>query len=202
MTKAADKIVELYERNALEWDEVRRRTRPKDEQVWIKRFLSVADPELPILDLGCGSGEPVARDLIEAGRQVIGVDSSPSLISMCRVRFPAATWIVEDMRRLKLNNRFGGIIAWHSFFHLTPENQERMFAVFSAHASPGAALMFTSGTERGESIGSWQGEPLYHASLDSAEYATLLERHGFAVVDHVAGDSDRATVWLAKSTNV
>ena len=202
MTKTADTIVDLYERNARAWDEARGRSRPEDEHAWIERFLSIVDPGLPILDVGCGSGEPIARDLIAAGRQVVGVDSSPSLIAICRDRFPEATWIVEDMRRLKLGDRFAGILAWHSFFHLTVEDQERMFSVFSKHASPGAALMFTSGTERGESIGTWQGEPLYHASLDTAEYASLLERHGFSVVDHVAGDSSRATVWLAKFADV
>ena len=202
MTRDSDAIIELYERTARAWDEVRRRARPEHEQAWIRRFLSIADPDLPILDLGCGSGEPVARDLIAARRQVVGVDSSPTLISICRDRFPGATWVVEDMRRLELGDGFGGIIAWHSLFHLTAEDQETMFGVFSAHASPGTTLMFTSGTERGESIGRWQGEPLYHASLDTLEYATLLSRHGFSIVDHVAGDENRATVWLAKLASV
>ena len=199
MTDAADAIIDLYERTAHAWDEARRRARPKDEAPWIERFLSIADPDLPILDLGCGSGEPIARDFLAAGRQVVGVDSSPSMISICRDRFPSATWIVDDMRRIRLGDLFGGIIAWHSFFHLTAKDQERMFARFSAHAAPGAALMFTSGAERGVAIGDWQGEPLFHASLDTDEYATLLRRHGFSVVDHVSGAS--ATVWLAQFVN-
>ena len=41
-----------------------------------------------------------------------------------------------------------------------------MFPRFAAHAQPGAPLMFTSGSEAGEAIGEWQGEPLYHASLE------------------------------------
>jgi SAM-dependent methyltransferase len=201
MAKAAENIINLYERNARAWDEARRHARPDDEKLWIQRFLSIADPGSPILDLGCGSGEPIAADLLAVGRRVTGVDSSSSLISICRERFPAATWIVEDMRRLKLGDRFGGILSWHSLFHLTAEDQEQMFAVFSAHAAPGAVLMFTSGTERGEAIGNWQGEPLYHASLDSSEYKTLLDRHGFSLVDHVEGDGNRATVWLAKAAD-
>jgi ubiquinone/menaquinone biosynthesis C-methylase UbiE len=200
MTTAAEAIIDLYERTARAWDEARRRARPEDESVWIERFLSIADPDLPILDLGCGSGEPIARDILAAGRQLIGVDSAPSMISICRDRFATATWIVEDMRRLRLGDCFGGIIAWHSFFHLTADDQEQMFAQFAAHASPGAALMFTSGTQRGEAIGNWQGEPLYHASLDTDEYATLLARHGFSIVDHVSGAS--ATVWLAQFSDV
>ena len=43
-----------------------------------------------------------------------------------------------------------------------------MFPIFRDHAAAGCALMFTSGPSAGEAIGSYQGEPLYHASLDTA----------------------------------
>jgi len=63
-----------------------------------------------------------------------------------------------------------------------------------------AALMFTSGPAVGEAIGQWQGEPLYHASLDPAEYRTLLDAHGFRVLHHHPEDPDCGghTVWLAR----
>ena len=57
-----------------------------------------------------------------------------------------------------------------------------MFPVFRAHAAPRAVLMFTSGPAHGEAMGTFEGEPLYHASLDSAEYRALLDENGFAVV--------------------
>jgi hypothetical protein len=46
-----------------------------------------------------------------------------------------------------------------------------------------------------------EGEPLYHASLDEAEYRSLLNSHGFAVVSHVVEDPKCGghTIWLAKS---
>lgn len=60
--------------------------------------------------------------------------------------------------------------------------------------------MFTSGSVRGEAIGKFQGEPLYHGSLDTAEYRSLLEQNGFAVVSHVIEDprAGAHTVWLAQ----
>jgi hypothetical protein len=65
---------------------------------------------------------------------------------------------------------------------------------------PGGVLMFTSGTEEGCAMGEWQGEPLYHGSLSTAEYARLLEQHGFDVVHHVPSDPQcgDATIWLAR----
>ncbi|HEY6373665.1 MAG TPA: hypothetical protein VIX37_24030 [Candidatus Sulfotelmatobacter sp.] len=75
-----------------------------------------------------------------------------------------------------------------------------MFPIFRAHAASNAALMFTSGPSHGEAIGTYQGEPLYHASLDEAEYRLLLHENGFFVLSHVLEDPScgRHTVWLAQ----
>lgn len=105
------------------------------------------------------------------------------------------------MRRADLKRQFGGVLAWDSLFHLSPDDQRAMFTMFRAHAAPGAALMFTSGPAEGVTTGSYQGEPLYHASLAPAEYRQLLAQHGFAVVAHRANDPGCGghTVWLTKS---
>lgn len=104
------------------------------------------------------------------------------------------------MRKLPPLGRFHGLIAWHSFFHLKPEDQRPMFEVFGRHSRPGAALMFTSGTTHGGAIGTFAGQPLYHGSLDSDEYRRLLHSSGFEVIRHIENDPacGGATVWLAK----
>jgi methyltransferase family protein len=142
----------------------------------------------------------MAAHLIELGHPVVGVDSSPAMIDVCRERFPKREWILADMRKLALQRQFSGILAWDSFFHLGYDDQRRMFPVFREHAAAGAALMLTSGPAHGEVIGSFGGEPLYHASLDPAEYRALLDRYGFRVVAHVVEDPDCGghTIWLAQ----
>lgn len=191
-------IIDLYERHAHAFDADRGKS--LFEQGWLDRFRAATGAEATILDLGCGSGEPIASYFIDSGHRVTGVDSSRTLIELCATRFPDQDWIVGDMRQLDLGTRFGGIIAWDSFFHLTPDDQRAMFPIFQAHAGPGAALMFTSGPASGEAIGSYRGETLYHASLDPDAYAALLDANGFKVLGHVAEDATCGgrTVWLAK----
>ena len=60
--------------------------------------------------------------------------------------------------------------------------------------------MFTSGPAHGVAIGTFEGEPLYHASLDGAEYRALLHQNGFTVMAHVTEDPacGRHTIWLAQ----
>src|SRR5262245_5304335 len=138
MDDAADRIIGLYERHARQFDKDRRRT--LFERPWLDRFLALIPRGGGILDLGCGMGEPIARYFIDAGFDVTGVDSSPAMIGLCRARFPDSDWIVADMRTLSLPRRFAGVLAWDSFFHLTPDDQRAMFPVFSRHARPGAAM--------------------------------------------------------------
>lgn len=103
------------------------------------------------------------------------------------------------MRGLALGRRFDAILAWNSFFHLSPPDQRAMFLVFRAHAAPGAVLMFTSGPRAGEPIGEAGGQPVYHASLDPDEYRGLLASHAFEPIAFVAEDPACRghTVWMA-----
>lgn len=198
MDAEADNIIGLYQRHAAAWDAARGdRLR---EGAWLDRFLGLLPQDGEVLDLGCGGGRPIARHVIEQGRPLTGVDTSPGLIALCRERFPGQTWVAADMRGLDLGRRFSGILAWHSLFHLTPEDQEAMFAVFAAHSRPGAALMFTSGWNRGVAMGEFQGERLYHASLDPDEYHAQLRAHGYKCLEHKVGQEDAgaAVVWLAQ----
>ena len=198
MSNEAGRIVGLYDRHARIWNS----DRPKSlvERPWLDRFASLLPAGGSILDIGCGSAEPIARHLIESGFAVTGVDSSPGMIAMCRARFPKLDWVVSDMRRLALGRTFDGLLAWDSFFHLTQDDQRAMFAVFGAHAAETSAFIFTSGPAGGEAIGCYRDEPLYHASLDGAEYRLLLDAIGFKVVAQINEDPlcGGHTVWLAR----
>jgi SAM-dependent methyltransferase len=195
-----DKIIDLYDRHAHDYDGDR--TRVLQERTWLDRFLRYVPQGGTILDVGCGVGEPIASYFVERGYSVVGVDSSPSMIALCRHRHPRSEWLVCDMRALTLHRRFDGVIAWDSFFHLCPEDQREMFPRFGNLAMRGSPLMFTSGPAEGKAIGSYRSEPLYHGSLSAAEYERLLQQNDFSVETHRAEDPDcgRHTIWLAIAT--
>lgn len=197
----ADRIVGLYRRHARSWA-AERGTEPGVERHWMARFTRLLPAGGSVLDLGCGPGRPIATYLAGLGHIVTGVDTAPEMIAMARAALPAQEWVLADMRSLGLGRRFDGLLAWDSFFHLSHDDQRRMFGVFAAHAAPAAALMFTSGPSHGIAMGSYGGEPLFHASLDPDEYRTLLAANGFQVVHHLAEDPDCGghTVWLAQRT--
>jgi SAM-dependent methyltransferase len=199
MTEPANRIIAHYEKHAHAWD-ADRRNAPWNDKPWHDRFIDRLAAGATVLDLGCGPGRPVAQHLHDRGLRVTGVDSSPAMISLCRDRMPDQAWIVADMRTLSLGRRFDGILAWDSFFHLDHDAQRGMFPVFAAHASAGALLMFNAGPRHGEAIGSYRGDPLYHASLAPDEYAALIDRFGFEVMEHAVEDprGGGRTAWLCR----
>ncbi len=196
---AANEVIDVYERRGADWVADRLRS-GFAELKWLNRFEQLIDPAAAVLDIGCGAGVPIARYLIDRGFAVTGIDGSQKMIDRCRARFPDRSWHVADMRTLSLEQRFQGIVAWDSFFHLTRDAQRRMFPIFKQHTLPRAALLFTSGPSNGEAIGNLYGEALYHASLSSEEYRSLLADNGFEARAHVVEDPDCGgrTVWLAQ----
>lgn len=76
-----------------------------------------------------------------------------------------------------------------------------MFDVFAEHGAPGAIVMFNAGPSHGEVVGSYRGDPLYHASLAPEEYEAALRRIGFEILAHVAEDRNAGsrTAWIARS---
>lgn len=177
----------------------RERNKSLIERRWLDRMLAHA-PGRRVLDLGCGPGVPIGQYLNDRRVTLTGIDGAPEMVALYRRNVPGAEALCRDMRGLSLGARFDAILAWNSFFHLSPDDQRAMFAVFAEHAAPGAALMFTSGPAAGEVWGTAGGETVYHSSLDPEEYRTLLAANGFSVLRYVPEDPgcDMHTVWLAR----
>lgn len=199
MSDAAKLIIGHYERHALAWDADRRAAAWTDKS-WVERFMGLLPAGAAVLDLGCGGGKPVAFAVAAHGFKVTGVDSSATMIALCGERMPDQRWVQADMRLLSLGQRFNGVLAWDSFFHLKPDDQRAMFPIFAAHAASGAILMFNGGFGLGEAIGSYRGDPLYHASLDAEEYESLLNETGFTLLEHSINDPAKGgrIVWIAR----
>ena len=194
------RIVGHYERHARAWD-ADRRAGPWNDRPWHDRFVAALPEGARVLDLGCGGGAPVAMAMASRGLRVTGVDASPTLISLCRERMPDQEWVVAGMRSVSLGRRFDGVLAWDSLFHLGHDDQRCMFDVFARHGAGAAVLMFNAGPAHGEAVGRYRGDPLYHASLDPADYEVRLDRIGFEILAHAVEDREAGgrTVWLARS---
>ena len=191
-------VAEVYDRHGVVWAGLRGEA--PAEGAWLDRFCDRLAPGASVLDLGCGSGVPIARELARRGFAVTGVDASTTMLDMFRRNLPDRPALLIDMRHFPVDRPFGGVLAWDSFFHLAPGDQPAMLARFVGLAAVGAPVLFTSGDREGVAIGELDGEPLFHGSLAPDHYRACLAAAGLEVVAHTANDPDcgNRTVWLAR----
>lgn len=178
----------VYEENAEAFGE----QRGKDlfEKKWLNKFISLLSKEDSVLDVGCGTGDPIAKYLIENGLKLTGTDYSEKMIEMAKRNFPESEWLVQDMRELAFPKKFKGIIAWNSFFHLNYKEQVDALKDFSECLDSAGVLMFTAGPEHGDVGGQVNGKAVHHWSLSLEEYQTQLELLGFKLESYVHNDPE------------
>lgn len=172
----------VYNEEAKPFD--RHRNKALFEKNWLDRFAAFVPSGGHVLDLGCGSGEPIAAYLAKYGFHVTGVDASPAMIDLARAKVPDGDWQLGDMRTLGTDRTYDGILAWNSFFHLTREDQRITLPRLARMLQPGGPLLFTTGTGDGEAWGTVAGRPVYHASLTTRAYTDILATAG-CIPEHV-----------------
>ena len=175
------RTVQVYEKHAYAWDE--HRPRVLFEKKWLDKFIEHLSPQGRILDVGCGAGEPISEYFLKHGFELTGLDASPKMLEISSSRFPMATWVEMDMRELKLDTQFDGIISWDGFFHLNQEEQRQVLLLFVEHLSSEGVLLLTIGHESGEVTGIVEGDEVYHSSLAPEEYEIILNSAGFEKVE-------------------
>lgn len=199
--KKADKrkVYEVYNK-IIDWFDAHRSKDLSMEKFYLELIQSHFPNGGTVLDIGCGTGEPIAQFFIAMGYKLTGIDASEKMIERCKKRFPDSRWLLEDMRTLDIEEQFDIVIAWHSFFHLPQDEQRSTLKLFISLVKPNGLLVFTSGAEAGEVWGENGGYDLYHGSLAPEEYKSILETNNLQLLYHNIKDSicGDATVWLAQ----
>ena len=196
MTVDPDDIHAVYERQAGACDV--HRSRALFEVRWLARFTASLKPGDHVLDLGCGTGDPIARWFKAEGFTVTGVDFFEAVLAIVRTRWPNGDWRQADMRDFELNQSFDGIIAWNSFFHLTADEQKDCIARVARHLRRG--VMLTVGLSAGEAHGKVGEEMVFYASLSPVGYVDCLEENGLILIGFMAKDPETQsyTVLMAR----
>lgn len=90
-----------------------------------------------VLDLGCGTGLPTARQLADAGNEVVGVDMSGGMVGIARENVPGAAFHQLDIADLRPGGpadlgRFDAVAAF--FALLMPPRAEIPLALRTIHS--------------------------------------------------------------------
>ena len=99
-----------------------------------------------VVEFGCGGGI-LARDLIEAGYDVIGVDISPAMIEMATARVPQARFVLAsayefDLPTCSAITALGEVLAYESDQPRSNAALKRFFRRAYQALEPGGLLIF------------------------------------------------------------
>lgn len=151
-----------------------------------------------VLDLGCGTGVPISRALLELGFQVYGVDASPTMVAAFRARFPTVPVQCAAVEESDFFGRtFDAIVAWGLFFLLDAEVQCRLIAKVAAVLPSGGKFLFTAPSQ----ICSWPDAMTGRTSvsLGHEAYRKALEAKAMSLVGTQRDDCENHYYFAQKT---
>jgi ubiquinone/menaquinone biosynthesis C-methylase UbiE len=118
----------------------------KEGQIEAGAWLAASLPKgARVLDLGCGTGMPTARQLTDAGLEVTGIDLSSGMLALARRNVPEADFVRGDIGDLVTGGplaagSFSGVAAF--FILLMLPRDEIPYALGAIHRllEPGGLL--------------------------------------------------------------
>jgi cyclopropane fatty-acyl-phospholipid synthase-like methyltransferase len=121
-------------------------------QAYIDHVLRYVDlaiaglrPGSKVLDLGCGTGKPVLKYLVEKGFRATGVDQSEKMLEIAKREVPEAEFIQSDMINVQLAPGFAAAVAWDSIFHVERKHHSEIFHLLAGALEPGGRLLLSVG---------------------------------------------------------
>lgn len=137
-----------------------------------------------VLDVGCGTGEPIASYLISCGFLVTGIDVSVEMIDRAQqLDLKTAKFEVCDVMAYQPQVTYDAVVAFDSLFHLPQDQQAQIYPLMASFLNPGGYFLFTHGKEEGSITGDMFGQTFHYASLDAHAVRNLLVTNDFTIVD-------------------
>ncbi len=173
---------ESYDAIAPEWDAVRTALSAAEARL-LALLIETLGPGSHVLDLGCGTGRPIAEHLAGAGLRVTGVDHSERMLGFARRRLPEQAWILSSIEAYVPEREFAGAVAWDSMFHLPRAEHAAVFAKVRACLPPGGRFVLTvGGSEHAPFVDTMFGRPFAYDSHAPAAAIEVLRAERFEVL--------------------
>lgn len=144
-----------------------------------------------ILDAGCGSGIPVARQLLDAGHAVTGLDLSSGQLSLARSNLAKCQLVQGDLTNLPFSyGSFDTVVSYYAIIHVPREEHEALLSeIHRVLRHDGRALLCLGWGDLPEDRDpdSWLGVPMFWSHFDQKANLALLSKVG--LIPHGANRS-------------
>jgi cyclopropane fatty-acyl-phospholipid synthase-like methyltransferase len=178
-------ITTTYDKLADRFEATRTRLRSKEE-TYLGLLLKSLSVGSSVLDLGCGTGNPIATYIASRGHNIVGVDGSAAMLAIARNRLPEHRWIHDLIERVEFDETFDAVVCWDSLFHLPRDQHQSVIRKIHSWLVPGGRLMVSSGglvDEKGSGFTeNMFGEEFFYDSLPPDQMVMMVRLAGFDIV--------------------
>jgi cyclopropane fatty-acyl-phospholipid synthase-like methyltransferase len=112
---------------------------------YVDKVLNGLPPGAKILDLGCGTGNPITKYIVQRGYQVIGVDQSEKMLEIAEEVVPEAELIHSGMVEIQFTDKFAAAVAWDSIFHVERKYHSAIYHKLANSLESGGRLLLSVG---------------------------------------------------------
>jgi cyclopropane fatty-acyl-phospholipid synthase-like methyltransferase len=154
-------------------------------QAWLSQLRDAIPAGGTVLDLGCGSGLPVALNLTEAGFEVTGVDISDVQINRARELVPQAKFFRADAMDVEFApESFDAVVSFYALIHLPVPEHLPLLTKVATWLRPGGLFVATTGQH--EWIGAEEdwlgtGATMWWSHADADSYRTWISDCGLII---------------------
>lgn len=154
-----------------------------DERRYLDVLLEKLEPGATLLDLGCGTGTPVAAAILAQGHRVLGVDQAAAMLAHARREFPKQRWIEARLENYACAEPYQGALLWDSLFHLERRWHATLLARVIAGLPQGGRLMLTAGGSANEAfVDTMFDQPFFYDSHPPEVLRGLLQDLGVRIL--------------------
>lgn len=185
---------DYYDHKAEDW--ISEHGGHEGESYWkaeMERFHELL-PSGKVLEIGSGAGKD-ATALIGLGYNYIGTDASQGFLKIARKRNPKAIFIHKRVEDLDFSEgSFDGFWTAATLLHMPKDKIDQVLTTIKRQVKPGGIGFISVKQGEGEGIDEPTGR--WFAYYSQEEFADVLKRNGYEVLEARIRPTEGKTTWL------
>jgi 2-polyprenyl-3-methyl-5-hydroxy-6-metoxy-1,4-benzoquinol methylase len=148
----------------------------------VEAFTALLPAGGRVLDAGSGTGIPIARYLVRAGFEVVGIDFSETMVATARQNVPDAAFRQMNMTAIDLPaESFDGVISTYAIIHVPREKHAGIFRSFHSILKPRGTMLVSVASWAWEEFAEYMGVDMFWSHFGPDKTRSLITTAGFDI---------------------